>query len=118
LRECCFRRKEVGGCERQWENEDLLGVMRGEMPGHAVLVEVVEMGHGTILVRVDVLLIVVLVVHRTYMNHPTVRGVLAFQRIRILLVTAVSLRDLAFRIIGMSASLRGHVLRVVVMTVE
>jgi len=41
----------------------LLGVMRGEMPGHAVLVEVVEMDHGTILVRVDVLLAVVLVVH-------------------------------------------------------
>ena len=55
---------------------------------------------------------------RTYMNHPTVRGVLAFQRIRILLVTGVSLRDLAFRIVGMSASLRGHVLRVVVITVE
>ena len=95
----------------------LLGVMRGEMPGSAVLVEVVEMGFMTILVWVVIRQALVLVIHLIAMNHPMVRGALRFLRVHALVVMGLSLRDLGFRIVGLSASMRDHGLGVVVVTV-
>ena len=93
------------------------GLMRGEMPGSTVLVEVVEMGFMTILVWVVICQALVLVVHLTAMNHPMVRGALRFLRVHALVVMGVSLRDLIFRIVGLSAILRDHGLGVVVVIV-